>query len=86
MKALRVSVGSNMVSWLQQFLGLGGLEVLLNILNTLEVKQKYVLLLASLFFINIFYFPRKSIKDLYVIYECVQCIKAVMNNDAGINF
>ena len=29
-------------------------------------------------------FPaRKATKDLYVIYECVQCIKAVMNNDTG---
>jgi hypothetical protein len=31
-----------MVSWLQQFLQLGGLEVLLTLLNGLEVKQKYV--------------------------------------------
>jgi hypothetical protein len=65
LKGLRVCVGSNMVSWLQQFLQLGGLEVLLSLLNGLETK------------------PKKSTKDLYVIYECVQCIKAVMNNDTG---
>lgn len=77
-----------MVSWLQQYLQLGGLEVLLNLLNSLEVKPKYgiTVIFPSILYKNwilIRFNFRKTTKDLYVIYECVQCIKAVMNNDAG---
>lgn len=57
--------------WMTEFLDLGGLAVLMNALEILSVR-----LSAQNYHI--------AFMDAFVALECVQCIKAVLNSQAGV--
>lgn len=57
--------------WMSEFLALGGLDVLMNSLEILSVR-----LSAQHFHI--------AFMDAFVALECVQCIKEVLNSQAGV--
>ncbi len=84
LKALRVSLGSQGVSWIAEFLELGGLEPLLQSLESVDYRQ-YVFF--SLAFCTVVYdvisFSMTD-ESAAIQTECVYALKALMNTHVGL--
>jgi len=66
MSDLRVCLASNTMSWINNFLSLGGFIEVLKIFQTFQLKQD------------------KDQSDYLIIIDCINCIKSLLNSQAGI--
>jgi len=71
--ALHPKLAKCSADWMTEFLALGGLDVLMNALEILSVR-----LSSSNYHVGFM--------DAFVAIECVQCIKEVLNSEAGVQY